>query len=103
MPVFRSARNIQRQQAVAARPLWTLWVETAAGAKSREYNQPLPLPSVAEMDAAILGVLRSDAASQGATLYQRHITSGRLFMHQYKARGKDSLYEWIKNKWVSVD
>jgi len=103
MPVFRSARNIRRQQAVAARPLWSLWVETAAGAKSAEYKQPLPLPSVAEMDAAILGVLKSNAASQGAILYQKHISTGRFFMHQYKARGKDSLYELVKNKWVPRD
>jgi hypothetical protein len=102
MPVFRSARDIRRAQAAAV-PLWELWVETAAGGKSIIYKQPLPLPSVGEMDAAILGVMKSDGASQGAILYQRHITSGRLFMHQYKARGKDSLYEQVNNKWVRRD
>jgi len=102
MPVFRSVRDIRQAQAAAV-PRWELWVETAAGAKSIIYKQPMPLPSVAEMDAAILGVLKSDGASQGAILYQRQIASGRLFMHQYKARGKDSLYELVKNKWVRRD
>lgn len=101
MAVYRSARTIR--QIANVKPMWTLWVETAGGQKSQHYHQLNPLPSVAEMDAAILRVLKTEAASKGAVLYQKHLSTDRLFMHQFKARGKDSLLELVNGKWVRKD
>jgi hypothetical protein len=98
MAVYRSVRAIRQ-----LKPMWTLWVETAGGQKSTDYHQVNPLPSVAEMDAAILGVLKTEAASRGAVLYQKHLSTDRLFMHQFKARGKDALFELVNGKWVRRD